>query len=308
MRRLALAICVTAALFLTGCDFEDWGDSNRYKEPFSYNGVMKPGARLFIESFNGSIDVLGWDRDAVEISGEKYAATQELLERLKIDLSAQPDSVRLRVIRPMERRGNCGARFTLRVPKHIIVDRIETSNGSVRAETLDSNLRMKTSNGSVHVYQVKGDVDASTSNASIEVTQFEGAAALHTSNGRIRAEGVRGSFEGTTSNASIDVNIVELAPGKTLRLDSSNGSINASLEKWNQNDIYADTSNSSINLRLPPALNARLKASTSNGSITTDYDVTVSSKSKTYLEGAIGSGGASIVLDTSNGNIRLMRR
>jgi hypothetical protein len=244
----------------------------------------------------------------VEITGEKYAATEDMLKQIKIDLSAQPDSVRLRVIRPMDRRGNCGARFTLRVPKRIVVDRIETSNGGVRAETLDSSLRVKTSNGGVHVYQVKGDVDAVTSNASIEVTQFEGAASLKTSNGRIRAEGVRGAFEGITSNSSIDVNITELAVGKTLRLESSNGSINATLEKWNQNDIFADTSNSSINLRLPPGVNAKLKADTSNASIVSDFDVNVTHKSKAHLEGSIGSGGAAITLDTSNGSIRLMKR
>jgi len=308
MHRLALASCLLPVFFLAGCDIEDWGDSSRYKEPFTYNGVMKPGARLFVETFNGGIDVLGWDRDAVEITGEKHAATEELLKVVKIDLSAQPDSVRLRVIRPSEWRGNYGAHFTLRVPKRVVVDRLETSNGPVRVESLESSLRLKTSNGPISLWQVKGDVEATTSNSSIELTQFEGAANLHTSNGRIRAEGVRGAFEAETSNSTIDANITELRPGKTLRLKSTNGTVTASLEKWNDNDIYADTSNSSINLRLPPGVNARVKADTSNGSITTDQEINVTEKGKHHLEGTLGHGGASITLDTSNGNIRLLQR
>ena len=160
----------------------------------------------------------------------------------------------------------------------------------------------------MNIWQLTGDVDVTTSNGSIDVGQFQGAAILHTTNARIKAEGVRGAFEGTTTNGSIDVNIAELDAGKPLRLESSNASINVALDKWKNNDIFADTSNSSINLRLPDGVNAKLKATTSNGSVTCDFDVCVTIKAKTRLEGVIGSGGPTITLDSSNGNIRLMKK
>jgi len=308
MQRFLLALTVSAAVGLAGCEFEDWGNSDRFKEDFNYSYAMKPGGRLFLESFNGSIEIRGWDKDSIEITGTKYAATEDLLKQLKIDVNAAPDSVRVRAIRPMDRRGNCGAKFIVRMPKNAILDRVESSNGSIRAENFVGPVRLKTSNGSINVWEVTGDLDADTSNSAIEVGHFQGAANLRTSNGRIKADGVRGAFEGHTSNGTIDVTIAELDTGKPLRLTSSNSSINATLEKWNQNDIYADTSNGSINLRLPEGVAAKLKADTSNGTVSSDFEVTITSKGKTHIEGSIGSGGPNITLDTSNGNIRLMKR
>jgi DUF4097 and DUF4098 domain-containing protein YvlB len=308
MRNLLLALSLGAAFSLSGCDIEDWNSSDRFKEDFAQNYPMKPGGRLYLENFNGSVEVRGWEKDTIDITGTKYAATEDLLKELKIDISATPDTVRIRTIRPTDRRANCGARYVIRLPKNVILDRVESSNGSIRADNIAGTARLRTSNGSVNIWQLTGDIDVTTSNGSIEVGQFQGAAILHTSNARIKAEGVRGAFEGTTTNGSIDVNIAELDAGKPLRLESSNASINVALDKWKNNDIFADTSNSSINLRLPDGVNAKLKATTSNGSVTCDFDVNVTSKAKTRLEGVIGSGGPTITLDSSNGNIRLMKR
>ena len=308
MRRFGFGFILLAMVVLTGCDFDDWGDSGRFREPFSSNHPLKSGGRLYLETFNGGVEILGWDKESAEISGEKYAATEDLLHQIKVDISSQPDSLRISVMRPFDRRGNFGASFVLHVPKRLMVDRVETSNGSLRVESIEGPVRMKSSNGGVKIWQVKGDIDITTSNAGIEVGQFEGAAILHSSNGRIRADGVRGAFEGNTSNGSIDVNITELSVGKPLRLDTSNSSINVTMAKWNHNDIYADTSNSSINVRLPEGINARFKGDTSNGSVTSEHEITVTNKGKTHLEGTIGSGGSSIVLDTSNGNIRLLKK
>ncbi len=309
-RRTSIWLALLAAVTLAGCDLDgvEWGDSNRYKEDFSYSYKLAPGGRLFIESFNGSVEILGWDKDMVEVTGTKYASRQEVMENMKIDAVSEPAYLRLRAIRPMERNCNCGAKFLLRVPRKITIERAETSNGSIRAESLDGSARLKTSNGSMRFRDLNGDIEATTSNASIEVSEFNGGAVLKTSNGRIRAEGIRGNFSGDTSNGSIDVTIEELDPGRSLRLDTSNSSISLTMAKFNNNPIIADTSNSSVNVRLPAGISADVKASTSNGSITSDFEVTTRTISKTKLDGRLGNGGPLIELSTSNGSIRLMRR
>lgn len=298
------------SLALAGCEFDptEWSDSDRYKEDFAYNHKLASGGRVMLESFNGSVEVLGWDKDSVDITGAKYASREEVMRDIKIDIVAEADSIRIRAIRPIERNCNCGARFVLKVPKKSLLDNIQSSNGSVRVESVTGNARLKTSNGSIRVWGVTGTLDASTSNASIDVGQFQGAATLHTSNGRIKADGVNGAFEAHTSNASIDAQIASLESGRTLEAHSSNGSINLTLDKWANNEIKATTSNSSVNLRLPEGLHADLRASTSNGNITTDFEVATSQFSKTRLNGRLNGGGALIDLSTSNGNIRLMKR
>ncbi len=312
MRKLlfGLSLCC-ASLLLTGCELmdpSDWGSSDRFKEDFASHHKLKPGGRVMLETFNGSVEVIGWDKDEVDITGTKNAAREEVMKEIKIDVDAQEEVVRIRAIRPVERNCNCGAKFVLKVPRKVILDNIQTSNASVRVESITGNSRLKTSNGSVRVWGVDGNLEATTSNASIEVGKFRGAADLRTSNGRIKADGVRGAFAAHTSNASIDADVAELEAGRQLVLESSNGSISLSLDAIRGNDIRVSTSNSSINVRVPSDVHADLKASTSNGNITSDVEMTTNQMSKTRVSGKLNGGGPLMELTTSNGNVRILKR
>ena len=311
MSRFAISLLLTFPLvLLTGCDIENFGSVNHQTEDFQRTLQMKPGGRLSVENFNGSIEIRGGEGDVVEITGAKHAPTRELLDAIKIDIVSGADYVRIRTVRPTERRGNLGARFVIRVPRRTELDRIESSNGSIRVETIEGSARLKTSNGSVRVDRLKGAVEAQTSNASIELLELGGAAILRTSNGSIRADGVRGAFDATTSNSRIEARVAEPEAHKPIKLVTSNGSINLTIDSLNDNEIRASTVNSSITLRLPPSVNAKVIARTSNGGIQSDYDFTLKGGqvSKNHLEGTLGSGGPLIDLSTSNGSVRLMKR
>jgi DUF4097 and DUF4098 domain-containing protein YvlB len=201
-----------------------------------------------------------------------------------------------------------GAKYVIRVPRKTELERIQSSNGSIRVLDVQGPARLQSSNGSIHADHLGGSLDARTSNGSIEVEQLNGGATLRTSNGRIRAEGVRGTVEATTSNGGINIHLAKTESGRPVKLESSNGSIDLTIDEVNQNDVYASTSNSSITVRLPASIGARLRAQASNSSITTDFEVqTQGVLSKHHLEGTIGSGGPLLELETSNGSIRLTK-
>jgi hypothetical protein len=304
---IALAICST---LLTSCDeiLDEFHESNRYKEDFKMNYVLKSGARLTLENMNGSVEILGWEKESVDVMGTKYASDQDVLKRMKIDVTSTPDSIAIRTIKPDGHRGGAGAKYVLRVPYKVLLDRVRTSNGSIRVENVEGLARLSTSNGSTRVIRVRGPVEANTSNSSIEATDVEGDLKLHTSNGSIRAENVKGAFEADTSNSSITARITDPKPDTRLKLDTSNGSIDLTLAAYRNNEILADTSNSSITVRLPGQVDAQLRASTSDSNITTDYEIATTGKmSKSHMEGRIGKGGPMITLDTSNGSIRLLK-
>src|SRR4051812_28966730 len=84
--RLILPVftALSAALLLTGCDIEDFGSSDRYKAEFHY--TLKPSDRLSVENFNGEVEIAGWDDPSIEITGTRYAATQETLNAIKVDI------------------------------------------------------------------------------------------------------------------------------------------------------------------------------------------------------------------------------
>jgi DUF4097 and DUF4098 domain-containing protein YvlB len=244
----------------------------------------------------------------VDITGVKYASTVAMRDAIKIDIMASDDSIRVRTVRPSERRGNMGAKFVIRVPRKTELERIQSSNGGIRVIDVQGPARLQSSNGSIHADHLGGNLDARTSNGSIEVEQLKGGATLRTSNGRIRAEGVHGAIEATTSNGGINVHLTKTDSGRPVKLESSNGSIDLTIDEMNQNDVYASTSNSSITVRLPASIGARLRAQASNSSISTDFEVmTQGTLSKHHLEGTIGSGGPLLELETSNGAIRLTK-
>jgi len=194
----------------------------------------------------------------------------------------------VRTLRPEnDRHGNLGAKYVIRVPRQTELERIHSSNGSLRVENIDGNVTLQTSNGSVHLAGIHGNVDAHSSNGSVEVRKVDGRMTFHTSNGSVRAENVHGGVSATTSNGSVD-----------LELEAPEGS-----------DVTASTSNGGITVRLPASTNATINAHTSgHDRIYSDFDVTVRGQlARSRLEGAIGGGGPRIELSTSNGNIRLLK-
>jgi Putative adhesin len=305
-------LVVAAAISLTGCEFGDMGPSDRYQSDFHYTFEIQPTGRIDAESFNGAIDISGWDQNKVEITGTKYASTEALRDAVKIDVHNTPELVEIRAVKPSSmERGNMGARFTMHVPRQAMLDRITTSNGPIKVRDVASAAHLKSSNGPINVTNVSGDVDAHTSNASVEADTIRGGATLKTSNGRIRAEDVSGVLEAETSNNSITARL-DKAPAATTKLVTSNGAIELTLGSAPKGDIRAETRNNGIKLHLPADAAAHVVADTSNGSISSDFSVASKGdgdeeKHRKHMDGVIGAGGPTIDLSTSNGSIHILK-
>jgi Toastrack DUF4097 len=282
-----LLIPALAALSLGsgGCYIGDFNDGMRHHRDFHYSFPLSAGGRVSLESFNGGVEITPWDQNVVDISGSKWGPTEEAADSLRIDADHTSDSVSVRAVRPSSWRGNLGARFAVKVPKGAVLDRIVTSNGTIRTEEGVGPSRFRTSNGSIHIQGFRGRLDAQTSNGAIELVDVDSDATLHTSNGHIHADRLNGEVDATTSNGGIDLTIEGRLAG-----------------------VHAHTSNGGITVRLPEPVNARVVAQTSNSSIRSDFDVRMSGEiNKHRLEGTIGSGGPTIDLTTSNGSIRILR-
>ena len=306
---MRFVIAVGAALLLSGCIIGDFGTSERYQADFHYTYDLQPGARVNVETFNGAIEITGWDQDKVEINGTKNASTQDGLNDIRIDINHAPGSIDIRTVKPSARMGGFGARYTIHVPRTALLDRITSSNGGIRVNGIQSAAHLRTSNGSIRVENVAGDVEARTSNSAIELDTVKGNVTMKTSNGRIHAENISGNCDAETNNNSISVRL-DNSPDAPVRLTTSNGSIDLTMTKQPKNDIRAETRNSSITLHLPANVAARVTADTSNSSISSDFDVTAQLRgegSKNHLDGMLGSGGPSISLNTSNGHIRIVK-
>ena len=312
MRTLARLLPVVAvSLLLPGCLYlGDFEESDNYHEDFHSTHPLDSGGSVSIETFNGSIELRGWEQNSVEVNGTKSASAKGALDALKIEINATPGSVRIRAVRPPDFYRNMGVRFSIRVPHKALLDLISTSNGKIQVEDLEGRARLRTSNGAIRVSRVKGEVEARTSNGTIEAQDIDGNVNLHTSNGAIRSETMHGSFEGTTSNGSITARLNDPAATWPVRAESSNGHIDLTVDAKQLPEVRASTSNSSILLRLPGSASARVRAATSHSSISSDFDGLQSDDDRrkhSELHGTIGGGGPLIDLSSSNGSIKIVK-
>lgn len=303
MRALVTA---AAAVVLSGCAVNvDLGSGDKFRSDFHYSFSVQPNVKIAAESFNGAVEIEGWDRNDVEISGVKSASNEAARDAIKVAVRNSPESVDIRVIRPLDIQANMGAHFMMHVPRTAEVGRAVSSNGKVTVHDVARAAHLKSSNGPVSIVNVHGAVEAETSNAAIDATSLDGALVLNTSNGPIRAEKITGSLQAETSNGGITAHLAA-SPAAPIKLVSSNGPVELTLDTVPESDIHAETQNSSITLHLPAGTNARVNAATSNASVDCDFDL-VGDRDKGRLKGAIGSGGHIIDLNTSNGRIRIAK-
>jgi hypothetical protein len=305
--RIVGGVVLGLSLFLlTACeDFYIGVKDDAFREDFHYSYPLSAGGSLQLENSNGSIEIVGWDKNTIDIDGTKYASSEDRMRQIKIEVVPTADSVSIRTIPPMPRIGNYGARYVIHVPRRVELQNISSSNGAIRVETIEGRAHLKTSNGGIRAFAFQGSLDAHTSNGSIDLSDVIGDTSVHTSNGTIKADVKKGNFEATTSNGSITAHLLD-ADSRPVHLESSNGHIDLTMDA--AREVHADTSNSSITVRMPGNIGATVRAHTSNSSITSDFDVSMHGYlSKHRLEGNIGSGGPLLDLGTSNGAIRILR-
>ncbi len=163
-------------------------------------------------------------------------------------------------------------------------------------------LVLRTSNGAVTASGLSGTVLADTSNAEIAVSGGLEALRARSSNGRIAVDGGIGLITLETSNAAIDVK----ATAATIQAATSNGAITFA-GSLADGTSRLETSNAAISVALPRDASFSIDAQTSNAKIATDFPVLGGSASDDRLTGTVGaSGGATLILKTSNGDIRVV--
>lgn len=269
MSRKSFLLLGAAAFFLGGCK-EMLGAIDQYKADFKFDYPLEPGGRLAIDNFNGSVVIQGWDQPRAEITGERYGATPEALEAVKVAIDTPDRMISIHTTMNRDKGQQGGARFTIKVPHGTTLERVISSNGRIGVSDIEGDAHLRTRNGGVQISNFKGALDA------------------RTANGRIQAQ------------------LAATAPGKPITLGTSNGGVELKFADALQSDVRVATSNGSVKLWLPPTLAARVRATTSNGSIRSEFAIAGHS-SKRRVDGTIGSGGPAVDLVTSNGTISLMK-
>ena len=298
------ATALGAALLLSSCD--DFEPFDRAKQDFHYSYAMQPGGRLDLENTNGSLEITGWDRSTIDVSGTKYAPIDSELRDIEIKVEVSGDTARIHTVAPSFRHGSFGARYVIHLPRQVKLDRAQTTNGSVTVEDVEGGGGVRSTNGRISLARLTGNYDVNTTNGTIELEEAAGEFRAGTTNGSVRGRLKAGSIEAHTTNGGIDLTIQKPEEHRPLRVSTTNGGVTFALAEFHDNPVTAETTNGSVTIRLPGDTNAQISAHTSFAKITTDLALSATGEiSKHELSGRLGSGGPEISLHTSTGGIHI---
>jgi hypothetical protein len=127
---------------------------------------------------------------------------------------------------------------------------------------------------------------------------------------KLRARTVNGTVEGRDLDGDVDAETVngdvEIETGGFARARTVNGSIHASMGRWDGDGADFSTVNGSIELDVPDDLNARLEARWVNGSLESSIPMMLQGRiGRRSASALFGDGGGELRLETVNGSIRI---
>jgi len=231
------------------------GYSFTEKRTGKFSEISEDPIEVIVETRNGHIDISGTDSEEynLEIDAKVRGENEEkALEKKEKGIQIQEEEGRLRV-RVTEREIMANIKLCLPQNKKYILH-LDTSNGSVEVDDLNSEVQADTSNGRIVFQNLKGRVfKGDTSNGRIEMKKIDGQELIaDTSNGSVFLQGRGRIFSGDTTNGSITIT-PELIGDGVIKADTSNGRIKINLPR--EMDIgyrlQAKTSMGSLNIEIP---------------------------------------------------------
>ncbi|MDT4965726.1 MAG: hypothetical protein QOJ64_463 [Acidobacteriota bacterium] len=250
----------------------DVGNSLRLVERESKSFMVTGTPRVNLQTFDGNITVHGWDKQEVQLTVNKRAASEQQMRGIQLR-STQTGSA-IDVVAEFDKnfsRREAGISFTnALVNLDVYVPR-------------SSTLRLSSGDGRLELDGVNGNLDLNTGDGRIEVRDSRGRLAARTGDGRIQVENFDGEVEARTGDGPIALN------GRFGRLAANTGS-------------------GTIMLMLPGDLSAIVE--TDAESLDNESGLTITEEpgaSKRLKRWKIGKGGTVFTLRTGEGRIILRR-
>jgi hypothetical protein len=145
-------------------------------------------------------------------------------------------------------------------------------------------------------YEVRYRVKAPRDSV-VNVTSTNGVIALANLSGNVTARTTNGTVSGDRMTGGVNAR-------------TTNGSVKMDMASVSAQKIALHTTNGAVTLSLPDSAKADLDASCTNGGINLSAleKLAITDKSRRHVEGKLNGGGTSIVLETTNGGIRVRPR
>lgn len=263
-----------------------------------------PDGHVDISNIAGSVTVVGWSRDQVEVTGTLGRNVEELVfERNK-------DKITIKVKVPRNSGRGIDSDLRISVPQNSTIDvgavsadievtdvlgeqRLHTVSGDVSTESAGSDVMAESVSGDVEVKGDKQDTETEAKTVSGDVTLFRVSGAV------------------SAGSVSGDV-VVDEGSFRRVELEAVNGDLIFQSELRKGGKLTAETVNGDVDIELVGDVSARIEVSTFNGDIRNCFGPEAERTSK-YAPGwelsfTEGAGDGRIDISTMNGGVSLCRK
>jgi Toastrack DUF4097 len=295
--------CLFASLIgpfgLSACvvHVESEGRSETVEKRFTVTD--SPNVRL--STFDGRIEVRGWDRPEVFVRVEKRGATEELLKQISIVAEQNGNEIKVEATYPHDKGWTTGigryasrsARIVANVPARLTLY-AESGDGLLVADALDGRIELETEDGSITGTSLRGAIRVHTGDGGVKLENIDGECDASSADGGITLKGRLASLRASSGDGGI---IVKAMDGSAMT------------GEWE-----VSTGDGAVLLVLPAMFDAVLDARTSGGRIHAEglpstegageRDRRDDSES---LRAEIGAGGHRLRIHTGDGSITVRR-
>jgi DUF4097 and DUF4098 domain-containing protein YvlB len=260
-----------------------------------------PNGRVVIDSQAGTIRVIGWSRDEVQVSGTLGRGA----EGLNLTRSGRRTDVEVEV------RGNphrVKSDLEIRVPagSDVAVDSfagavsVEGVKGRVEAETVQGSIKVGAGASQVRAEAVQGDVAVNAPHGRVHAEAVNGDVTVSDGRGELEASTVTGTL--TVTGGAFE----------RAQLEVVSGSLEFSGDLAAKASLDVQSVSGEIVLRFPAGINADFSVSTFSGEIENELGPPATKKGRfspqRTLNFSAGSGGASVTVQTVSGGVQILKR
>ncbi len=258
-----------------------------------------------IENTSGSIEVEGWSRDQVQVTGTIGDDVEELI----FERDGDEITIKVEIEKSIWGTSDGDGDLLIRVPAGSTVE-VSTVSANIEVSDVTGEQELSSVSGDIDVSKVSGDIDADTvsgdvriegegNNIDVDATSVSGGVVI---------QSVAGSVSGDSVSGRVEVSGSEF---HDVDLETVNGRIEFTGGLADGADLDAESVNGRIEVQLSQPVSASIDIETFNGSIRNCFGPKAERTSK-YAPGmelsfTEGGGRASIDLETLNGTIVLCK-
>ena len=256
-----------------------------------------------ISNISGSVEVSGWSRNEVEVTGMLGDDVEELI------FERHGDEIEITVRVPQRNSHDIASDLVIKVPE----------KSSMEVVSVSADVDIQNVKGAQELQTVSGDVDSEAFSADVEVETVSGDIELQgdDNEARTRLESVSGDVEAQNLAGEISANTVNgditlvNSSFDRVRLETVNGDIifNSALSK--NGTFNLETINGDVDIDFSGTISARFDIETFNGDIRNCFGPKPVRTSKytpgTELKFTEGDGDGRVGIQTLNGDLRLCK-